>query len=120
MCIDWNELSGCNFVSSLLCVHVHAFIHCRRTADHRLRGSDRTFLGNYPVKDKDTPNRIFTSAERQEVNTGEVVVVMVMMSESNFNNLKCLFPFRSVSMLGFVLLCLSQFVCVCARQRERI
>lgn len=85
-------------------------MHSRLTADHRLRGSDRTFLGNYPVKDKDTPDRIFTSVDRQEVNTWEVVVMVV---ESNFNNLKCLFRLRSVSAFGFVIFSLSQFVCLC-------
>lgn len=74
-------------------MHVRAYIHSRLTADHRLVCSDRTFLGNYPLKDKDTPDWIFTSVDREEVNTGEVVVVV----ESHFINLKCLFPFRSVS-----------------------
>ncbi len=55
----------------LLCVHAHAFSHlCHLTVDHRLAGSDQTFLGNYPVKDKNTPEWIFTSADGEEVNTG--------------------------------------------------
>lgn len=56
-----------------------AYSHSCQSADHRLRGSDRTCLGNYPVTDKDIPLDL-------HLNTGEVVLVV----ESNLNNLKLL------------------------------
>lgn len=82
------------FLFSCVCM---CYIPSRLTADHRLRGRDRTFLANYPVKDKDTPDWIFTSVVREEVNTGEVMV------ESHFNN---------VGMSASPPLCLSFGICL--------
>lgn len=88
-----------NVISFLLCVHVHAYIHSRPTADRRLGRRDRTFLGNCPVKDKNAPGWIFTSVVREEVNTGEVAV----MVQSDVNNFSAL----CLTVLSFEVLYLS-------------
>lgn len=63
------------FVSPFSCLHVRAHTHSlMQTAAHRLGGRHRTFLGNYAVTDKGTPDRIVSSVHDEELAPGEEVV----------------------------------------------